>query len=105
VASHCCDWAKRFPEALWAYRTTWKNTTCFSPFKLVYGKSHIFPIEFEIKTRPALEVNLDLTIGQKHRSDHLNELDEMCLAALHHINLVQQQRTEWHDKFIKNKVF
>jgi hypothetical protein len=28
----------------------------------------------------------------------------MCLAILHHTNLLQQQHTKWHDKFIKKKV-
>jgi hypothetical protein len=32
------DWSKRLLEALWAYRTTWRNTTGFSPYELVYGK-------------------------------------------------------------------
>jgi hypothetical protein len=33
-----------------------------SPYELVYGKSVVFPVEFEIKTlRTALAVNLDLT--------------------------------------------
>jgi hypothetical protein len=56
------DWSKRLLEALWAYRTTWRNTTGFSPYELVYGKSAVFPVEFEIKTlRTALAANLDLT--------------------------------------------
>ena len=46
---HRKDWADRLPEALWAYRTTWRNTTGFSPYELVYGKSGVFPIEFELK--------------------------------------------------------
>ena len=55
------DWAQKLPEALWAYRTTWRNTIGFSPFKLVYGKSLLFPIEFEISTlRTVLELGLDL---------------------------------------------
>jgi hypothetical protein len=79
IPSHHQDWAQKLPEALWAYRTTWWNTTGFSPFELVYGKVPLFPVEFEINTlRIALEVGLDL---------------------------VQQQRMKWHDKFIKSKVF
>lgn len=55
------DWFQRLPEALWAYRTTWRNTTGFSPYELVYGKSVVFLVEFEIKTlKTALAVNLDL---------------------------------------------
>jgi len=41
VASHHQDWAQKIPEALWAYRTTWRNTTGFSPFELFYGKSSL----------------------------------------------------------------
>jgi hypothetical protein len=39
VASHHRDWDEHLSESLWAYRTTWRNTTRFSPFELVYGKS------------------------------------------------------------------
>ena len=46
VRSHCRDWADRLPEALWAYHTTWHNTTVFSPYDLVYGKNDVFPIDF-----------------------------------------------------------
>ena len=62
VKSYCRDWADRLPEALWAYCMTWCNTTGFSPYDLVYGKSAIFPIEFEIKTlKTVSEMNLDVT--------------------------------------------
>ena len=43
------DWSQRLPEALWAYITTWRNIIGFSPYELVYGKSVVFPVEFEIK--------------------------------------------------------
>jgi hypothetical protein len=62
------DWSHMLLEALWAYRTTWRNTTEFSPYELVYGKSVVFPVEFEIKTlRIALVANLDLTNAQTAR--------------------------------------
>ena len=38
VKIHHRDWADRLPEALWEYRTTWRNTIGFSPYDLVYGK-------------------------------------------------------------------
>jgi len=62
IMSHRRDWASRFPEALWAYRTTWRNTTGYSPYQLVFGKESIFPIKFEIQMlRTAQEVDLDLS--------------------------------------------
>eukprot|EP00253_Pinus_taeda_P024859 PITA_24859 len=62
VASHKRDWVVRLPEALWAYRTTWRSTTGYSSYQLMFRKQPIFPIEFEIQTlRTTQEVGLDLT--------------------------------------------
>ena len=83
VKSHHRDWADRLLKELRAYHTTWRKTTGFSPYDLVYGKSAIFLIEFEIKTlKTATEVNLDVTKAQKRRLNQLNELDENRLAAV-----------------------
>ena len=35
----------------------------------------------------------------------LNQLDEMRQAAVEQTIFVQQQRAQWHDKFIKKKQF
>lgn len=106
IASHRRDWASRLPEALWAYRTTWRSTTSYSPYQLVFGKQPIFPIEFQIQTlRTSQEVGLDLTEAQINRLQQINELDEIRLSALQNIALIQQQRAKWHDALIKNKVF
>jgi hypothetical protein len=60
------DWSDILHEALWAYRTIRRNTTGFSPCEMVYGKSPIFPIEYEIKTlRTTSVVNLDLTMAKR----------------------------------------
>eukprot|EP00253_Pinus_taeda_P024658 PITA_24658 len=68
ITSHRRDWVARLPEALWAYRTTWRSTTGYSPYQLVFGKQPIFPIEFEIQTlRTAQEVGLDLNEAQINR--------------------------------------
>jgi transposase InsO family protein len=100
------DWSQRLPEALWAYKTTWRNTIGFSPYELVYGKSVVFHVEFEIKTlRTALAINLDLTDAQTTRLQQLNQLDEKRLDAIHQTTMIQQQRTKWHDKTIKHKQF
>ena len=39
VKSHRRDGDEIFPEALWEYRTTWRNTIGFSPYELVYKKN------------------------------------------------------------------
>eukprot|EP00253_Pinus_taeda_P031758 PITA_31758 len=50
VHLHRRYWAERLLEALWAYRTTWRNTIGHSPYELVYGKEVLLPIEFQVKT-------------------------------------------------------
>ena len=90
VASHRHDWASRLLEALWAYRTTWRNTTGYSPYQLVFGKEPIFPIEFEIQTlRTTQEVGLNLNEAQINRLQQINDLDEIRLSALQHTTLIQ----------------
>ena len=49
VHLHRRDWAERLPEALWAYRTTWRNTTRHSPYELVYGKEVLLPLSSKSK--------------------------------------------------------
>eukprot|EP00253_Pinus_taeda_P014836 PITA_14836 len=43
---HHRDWAEKLPEALWAYRITWRNVTRHTPYELVYGKQVLLPIKF-----------------------------------------------------------
>eukprot|EP00253_Pinus_taeda_P013423 PITA_13423 len=63
-------------------------------------------VEFEIKTlRNALAVNLDLTDAQIARLQQLQELDEKRLDAVHQTTMIQQKRSRWHDRTIKQKQF
>ena len=91
VHLHRRYWEKRLPKALWAYRTTWRNTTGHTPYELVYGKQVLFPIEFQIKTfNMVVQLGLDLSKAQKHRLEQLNELDEIRQDAVQRTSLVQE---------------
>ena len=106
VHLHRKDWVEKLPEALWAYRTTWRNTTGHTPYELVYGKQVLLPIDFQIQTyKIAVQLDLDLLEAQKQRMTQLNELDEIRQEAFQKTSLVQQQRSRWHDKYIKEKKF
>ena len=72
------DWSCKLLEALWAYHTTWKNTTGFTPYEIVYGKKVLLPIKFQNHTfRLAVELGMDLNEAQQQRIVQLNELDEV----------------------------
>ena len=61
---------------LWAYRTTVKTSTGFSPFQLVYGLEAVLPIECEI---PSLKLTVELlpnTSPEEERLLYLTLLDE-----------------------------
>ena len=38
INMHQKDWAERLPKALWAYKTTSRNSMGHTPYELVYGK-------------------------------------------------------------------
>ena len=83
VHLHHRDWNRRLPRAIWAYRTTWKTTLGFTPFKLLYGKVAMLPIEFEHKTLcTTLDFNISLPAAQQERLLYLNSLDEIRKRAL-----------------------
>ena len=83
-----------------------ENSTGFSPYQLVYGKQVLLPIEFQIHTfKLAADLGMDLSEAQQEIILQLNQLDEMRQAAIEHNILIQQQRAQWHDKFIKKKQF
>jgi len=95
VSNNIKDWVDRPVEATWAYNTTWKTTTRFTPFELVYGKEALLPIEFEYKNfRMATQLDLDLTIVQHEMLLQLNGQDEFRMQALLHNELIQLQKED-----------
>eukprot|EP00253_Pinus_taeda_P027764 PITA_27764 len=106
VSSSRKDWEYRLVEATWAYNTTWKTTTSFTPYELVYGKRALLSIEFEYNTlRMAAQLDLDLSHAQQERLMQLNGLDELQMQALLHSEVTQLQRKVWHDRHLNDKQF
>eukprot|EP00253_Pinus_taeda_P031232 PITA_31232 len=100
------NWEEKLKDALWAYRITWKDTTRFTPYQLVYDKEVMLPIEFQIHTfKLAADLQIDLDQAQKERIQQLNQLDEMRQQAEETTILMQKQRKQWHDAHIKKKQF
>ena len=106
MSNNIKDWAYRLVKATWAYNTTWKTTTSFTPYDLVYGNNDLLSIEFEYNTlRMEAQLDLDVTKAQQKRLLQLNGLDEFKMRALLHTDVIQVQRKVWHNNNIKDKVF
>ena len=68
VSNNKKDLADKLVEATWAYNTTWKTTTGFTPYELVYEKKALLSIEFEFNTlRMVAQLDLDLSHAKKER--------------------------------------
>jgi hypothetical protein len=68
-------------SALWAYRTSVKTSTNFSPFQLVYELETVLPIECHI---PSLNLAVELLLDTSSLEECLlyrEQLDEQCRDA------------------------
>lgn len=102
ITLNCKDWSNRLFEAVWAYRTTWKTTTRFTPFEMVYGTKSMMHEEFEHKTpRTSIALDMTLSVTQQERLLRLNALDEIRKLSLQHTKTIQNQCRKWHDQYIK----
>jgi len=59
VNKHQTNWNLMLFSALWAYRTSVKNATGFTPFELVHGVEFVLPMESNLETikMSALEIS------------------------------------------------
>ena len=101
---HGRNWDLEVPSALWAYRTSVKTSTGFTPFCLVYGKEALLPLEVEI---PAVKM-LEKMMGQPQnafteRLLHLQKVQLDRMSAIEYYERTQDRALEKANKKIKKK--
>ena len=91
--------------ALWAYRTTVKTATGFSPYQLVHGVESVLPVECEI---PSLKLAIELlpdTSPLEERLVHLEQLDEQRRDALVALEVNKHRVKVQYDKSVHLRRF
>jgi hypothetical protein len=99
-------WKDKLPEALWAYRTTYKTPIGMSPYQQVYGKTCHLPVELEFKAHWAIKRwSMDFEAARTKRKMQLSELEEWREKAYHSAKIHKERTKRWHDKRIIKKEF
>ena len=96
VGDHKSNWHHIHFSALWAYETSMKTATGFTPFQLVYGLKAVLPIQCQI---PSLQLVVELlpdTSTEEARFLYLNnlmKLVEMLPWPMRHIRNASRRST------------
>eukprot|EP00253_Pinus_taeda_P026681 PITA_26681 len=95
IGIHRLNWHNMLFSALWAYRTSVKTSTGFTPFQLVYGLEAVLPIECEIPSLQIVVQLLPATSEEEKRLLYLAQLDEnrrnAALAVETHAKCIKAQ--------------
>ena len=105
IGIHRSNWHNMLFSALWAYQTSVKTSTGFTPFQLVYGLEAVLPIECEI---PSLQIAIELlpaTSEEEKRLLYLAQLEE----NQHDAALAIETHTKWikaqYDQNVTPRIF
>ncbi|XP_008231232.1 PREDICTED: uncharacterized protein LOC103330426 [Prunus mume] len=101
-------WSVHLPDALWAYRTSPRSATCFSPYSLVYESDAISPVEITILIARVSAIN-DLEWDTKSCSDwrllDLEDLDEKRADVERRTALYHKTVTQAYNRTVKPRSF
>ena len=105
IGVHKRNWNLIFYSSLWAYRTSVRNVTRFTPFQLVYCLEEILLIQCEISS---LKLTIDLLPNTSLEEAHFLELihlDEACREALLANKAHKKRIKAQYDRNVKPHIF
>jgi hypothetical protein len=105
IGIHKTSWHTMLFSTLWAYQTSMKSYTIFTPFQLVYDIEVVLSIECEI---PYLKLAVELlpnTYAEEERLFYVMQLDEARRDATPVIETQKKCVKAQYDKHAKPRVF
>ncbi|MCO5566819.1 hypothetical protein L7F22_020500 [Adiantum nelumboides] len=100
------DWDKHLTTALWAYRTSFKVSTQFTPYHLVYGQEALLPIEVELGSLRVLA--RETTSSKEKLEQRILDLQRLELdreaASDYYITQANKKREQFNNKVKEKKL-
>ncbi|MCO5606142.1 hypothetical protein L7F22_060329 [Adiantum nelumboides] len=100
------DWDKHLTAALWAYRTSFKVSTKFTPYHLVYGQEALLPIEVELGSLRVLA--RETTSSKEKLEQRILDLQRLELdretTTDYYITQANKKREQFNNKVKEKKL-
>ncbi|MCO5572661.1 hypothetical protein L7F22_026419 [Adiantum nelumboides] len=100
------DWDKHLTVALWAYRTSFKVSTQFTPYHLVYGQVALLPIKVELESLRVLAKDASSSkVKLEQRLLDLQQLELDREASIdYYITQANKKREQFNNKVKEKKL-
>ena len=99
-------WDLKVSVVLWAYKTTCKNITGHTPFRMVYGKKPMVPLDYLVPIMCIATItNMTEEGNVQERLDQLMDIEEDKFLVGFHQKVQKSKEKSWHDRNIKKKIF
>ena len=100
------EWSKKLGDALWAYRTAYKNPMGMPPYNMVYGKACHLPLELEQQAFwEVRKLNAEPKLACKKCLLNFTSLDDWRSEAYESAKMFKEKVNKWHDKRILKREF
>ncbi|XP_050908382.1 uncharacterized protein LOC127122006 [Lathyrus oleraceus] len=100
------NWHKTLDQALWACRTSPKEATGTTPFRLTYGHDAVLPVEIQVQAvRTQRQYEIPSEDYWSMMTDELVDVDEERMLALDSLQRQKEKATRAYNKRVKGKVF
>lgn len=104
VSDYGDTWDTFLNASLFAYRTVQNSTTKYTPFKLIYGREAVIPMDLQHQILTNKEKTMEKQL-QQHIDFITNDLQNLHTNAQQNIGKAQEKQKRYYDQGIKMEKF